>query len=227
MTFIFGAREEDAPWQIEAPRLALKALSMVEENPFCKMEEMDFDYLEKWRKYDRAQALRELISNSDAGLTFRGFEPYYLSFALARHDWYNVISCHADLQYLKNSKMPAETIDFLKKWLDIFPKFYRAEASADNRDNDYFLDELEILRLPRCFSPWLCWYQIVHPRVYHEFFEPEDLRDAPFYKIEELSDGALGLTAYEHPLEFATAENTRRIVEITNYLNDRRKDWQE
>ena len=39
--------------------------------------------------------------------------------------------------------------------------------------------------------------------------------------IEELADGTFCLQSYPYPLDYANAETTAKIIEITNFLNDR------
>jgi len=55
-------------------------------------------------------------------------------------------------------------------------------------------------------------------------FDPEDLRGAPAHRVEELPNTAFAITAYADPFDFESTQAHDWIVEITRYLNARRKD---
>ena len=80
--------------------------------------------------------------------------------------------------------------------------------------------------LPDCFG-YVGWYHLLAPLGYEPFFEPEDLRHLPAHRVEERDDGTFAVTSYEDPFAYADAPARTRIVEMTDYLNERRKDWKE
>ena len=103
------------------------------------------------------------------------------------------------------------------------PHFTKGGATADRRPGQFLLNQ-GIDPLPPCFGSYLGWYTLIAPRGYAPYFEPEDLRAAPAHRVEELPDDTFAITAYPDPFDFESTEAHRRIVEVTRYLNERRKD---
>jgi hypothetical protein len=105
----------------------------------------------------------------------------------------------------------------------VLPLFARGKATADSRPGEYFLNQ-GLVPLPECFGSYLGWHTLISRRGYAPYFELQDLLQVPAYHVEELANAAVSITAYPNPFDFESSDTHRRIVEITRYLNDRRKD---
>lgn len=224
MPFILYAQEEANPWGAGARETAERVLGLFEENPFAPFAEADLKLALKFEPYDHGRVLDELARNPEAGIAVRSTSPFYLDGGLSRHAVQNGVSFGGDPEYLRRDGATAAATEYLRRWRQTLPAFDRAALSADDRENVFFFDELELEPLPDCFGNFLGWHHVISPRGYARSFDAETLRRTPAHKVEELPDGAFAITAYPDPLDFAAEDSTRRIVEITKYLNERRKD---
>ena len=224
MPFILYAQEWDNPWGSGARETAGRVLSLFEDNPFTPLAEADLTISLKYEPYDRRRVLEELAGNPEAGIAVRSTTPFYLGGGLSRHPMKNGASFGGDPEYLRREGAPAAAAEYVKRWRQALPAFDQAGLSADDRENVFFFDELNLEPLPDCFGNFLGWYHVISPRGYAPSFDAETLRRTPAHRVEELSDGSFAITSYPDPLDFAAEDSTRRIVEITNYLNERRKD---
>jgi hypothetical protein len=178
----------------------------------------------KYEPYDRRRVLEELTRNPEAGIVARASSPFYLDGGLSRHPIQNSIRVGGDPEYLRREGALAAAAEYMKRWRQALPAFGQSGLSADDRENVFFFDDLNLEPLPDCFGNFLGWYHVISPRGYAPSFDAETLRRTPAHKVEELPDGSFAITSYPDPLDFAAEDSTRRIVEITNYLNERRKD---
>jgi hypothetical protein len=224
LPFILYAQEEANPWGADARETAERVLSLFEDNPFAPLAEADLKLTLKFEPYDHRRVLDELAHNPEAGIAVRTTSPFYLDGGLSRHPVQNGVSFGGDPEYLRRDGAPAAAAEYVKRWRQTLPAFDHAALSADDRENVFFFDDLDLEPLPNCFGNFLGWYHVISPRGYAASLDAETLRRTPAHKVEELPDGAFAITTYPDPLDFAGAEATRRIVEITNYLNERRKD---
>ena len=107
----------------------------------------------------------------------------------------------------------------------MLPRFARGGASADDTVHDFYVAH-DLAFLPDCFG-YIGWYHLVSPLGYGDYFDPEDLRTLPAHDVKELPGGWFAITSYPDPLGFADEQTRRKIVELTEHLNARRKDWKE
>lgn len=225
MPFNLFAREWDNPWgAAQARENAERVLSLFEQNPFAPFAEVDLEGLLKFEPYDHRRVLEEFARNAEADIGVRTESPFYLDGGLTRHEWKNGAHMGGDPEYLRREGALAAAAEYLKRWRQTFPAFDHGGLSADDRENVFFFDELDLEPLPDCFGNFLGWYHVISPRGYAPSFDAETLRHTPAHNVEELPDGSFAITTYPDPLDFASEDSTRRIVEITNYLNERRKD---
>ncbi len=52
---------------------------------------------------------------------------------------------------------------------------------------------------------------------------PEDLLQAPAYRVRQLENGLIEMLVYSHPLEYDLPENRQRIIELTRYFAAKRR----
>jgi hypothetical protein len=220
---MFYAEEEKNPWEAAAVNPAPAVLRQFEDNPFGSFDEMFFEQTLRWEPYDRQRLLDYLSQDSEAGIGARGLQPLYREGSLSRHPTANGITLTVNPGYASSPDNLARGLSYLQRWRHVLPGFTKGGATADRRPSEFFLNQ-GLEPLPPCFGSYLSWYTLLDPRGYAPYFEPEDLRAAPAERVEEFPDGAFAITAYPDPFDFESAEAHRRIVEITHYLSERRKD---
>lgn len=217
------AEEEKNPWEASSADTAASVLDLFEDNPFGTFEEMFFEQTLAWEPYDRRKLLDYLSNDPRAGIDVRGSRPLYFEGSLARHPTGNGITFRVNPGYVSPPERLAQALDYLNRWPKVLPNFTRAGATADRRPAEHFLNR-GLRPLPACFGSYLGWHTLVSPRGYAPHFDAEDLLAAPAHRVESLPDGSIAVTAYPDPFDFEGAEATRRIEEVTNYLNERRKN---
>jgi hypothetical protein len=220
---MFHAEEEKNPWEAAAINPAPAVLSLFEDNPFGSFDEMFFERTLHWEPYDRPKLLEYLAQDSEAGIDARSFQPLYREGSLSRHPTANGITLSVNPAYVSSPDDRARGLRYLERWRHVLPRFTKGGATADHRPGEFFLNQ-GLDPLPPCFGSYLGWYTLIDPRGYAPYFEPDDLRDTPAQRVEELPNAAFAITAYPDPFDFEGTEAHRRIVEITRYLNERRKD---
>lgn len=221
--FAIYARENENPWGAGGTDAAL-ALETLEANPFAPFEEMQLDVESSWEPYDRARALRAL-ADEKASVAFRAARPFPLRASVFRHPLYNLLQLEVADEYLNSDDAPAASVDFTEKLARSLPRFAYGAASADLTVHDFYVSR-DMAFLPDCFG-YVGWFHLLAPRGYEPYFEPEDLRGLPAHRVEERDDGTFAITSYPEPFAYADAPARSRVVEMTDYLNERRKDWKE
>lgn len=221
--FAIYARENESPWRAGGTDAAL-ALETLEANPFAPFEEMLLDVESEWEPYDRARALRAL-AEEQSSVAFRAASPFPLRASVFRHPLYNLLQIEVADDYLNADDARAASLEFTEKLARALPNFAYGGASADMTVHDFYVSR-DMAFLPDCFA-YVGWYHLLAPRGYEPYFEPEDLRNLPAHRVEERDDGTFAVTSYEDPFRYADASARARIVEMTDYLNERRKDWKE
>lgn len=216
------AQEEKNPWESAAESPAPKVLSLFEDNPFGRFDEMFFERTLEWETYDRAKLLDYLATDPRAGIEARGQSPAYFQGSFARHPTANGVTFRLNPAHVSSPDALARAADYLARWQTVLPHFTRASATADQRPSEFFLKR-GIKFLPECFGSHVAWHTLVAPRAYADFFAAEDLRRVPAHRVDEREDGTFAITAYPDPFAFETPEADRRIREITDYLNERSK----
>lgn len=222
--FAIYAREDENPWRAGGGEAAL-ALETLEANPFAPFEEMLLDDEMDWAPFDRARALRALAAREESAVAFRASRPFPLRASIFRHNLYNLLQIEVADEYVKEPGALAAAVELTEKLARILRAFSYGGASADLTVHDFYVSR-DMAFLPDCFG-YVGWYHLLAPRGYEPFFEPEDLRGLPAHRVEEREDGVFAVTSYEDPFGFEDAAVRSRIVEMTDYLNERRKDWKE
>jgi hypothetical protein len=217
------AVERNNAWGREAASIGEQVLELLEDNPLAEFYQAEFDFDDVWEPYDRDKVVSFLAENGEAAVSLRGSTPFLIMGSIALDYSQNAVGLGFSYEYLTDERLLSELPAYLSRWRGVLPAFAWGGINADDRENEYFFDKLAMLPVPDCFGNTLGWYQVVSPRGYGKYYKPEDLRHAPAYRVEKFGDGSFALMTYAHPLEFATEENTRRLVELTNYLYDRWK----
>jgi hypothetical protein len=220
---MFYAEEEKNPWEAVSINPAPAVLSLFEDNPYGSFEEMFFEQTLCWEPYNRQKLLDYLSQDNHAGIDVRGWQPLYREGSLSRHPTANGIMLRVNPGYVASPGDLARGLRYLERWQKVLPRFFRGKATSDRRPSEFFLNQ-GLDPLPPCFGAYLGWYTLLEPRGYAQYFEPEDLRSTPAHRVEEHSDTTFAITAYPDPFDFESTEARHRIVEITRYLNERRKD---
>jgi hypothetical protein len=222
--FDIFAQELKNPWEATPQSPAAEALALMEDNPFASFREMEFNVSLRWQPYDRAKALQEISTNPRAIVGLRTNEPFYLEGSLARHPTRNTFTLSPGDGFLSESGVLEESKDFVKRWQQVLPRFGWGGINADRAANDFY-NAQGLAPLPDCFGSYLAWYTLISPLGYEPYFTPEDLEHIPAHSVRRLPDGSFSITSYPNPLAFDDASSRRAVAEITNYLNQRRKDW--
>jgi hypothetical protein len=221
--FSIYAQEDESPWRAGEGHAA-RALETLEANPFAPFEEMLLDDEMDWEPFDRARALRALAEEESA-VAFRATRPFPLRASVFHHRLYNLLQLEVADEYVKESGALASAVEFAERLARTLPAFSYGGATADHTVHDFYVSR-DMAFLPDCFG-YVGWYHLLAPRGYEPYFEPEDLRHLPAHRVEERDDGTFAVTSYEDPFAYESAPARARVVEMTDYLNERRKDWKE
>jgi hypothetical protein len=221
--FSIYAQEDESPWRAGEGRAA-RALETLEANPFGQFEEMLLDEEMDWEPFDRARALGAL-EGEKGSVAFRASRPFPLRASIFHHARYNLLQLEVADEYVREPDALAAAVEFAERLARTLPAFSYGGATADHTVHDFYVSR-DMAFLPDCFG-YVGWYHLLAPRGYEPYFEPEDLRHLPAHRVEERDDGTFAVTSYEDPFKFEDASARARIVEMTDYLNERRKDWKE
>jgi hypothetical protein len=221
--FAIYARENESPWGARGTDAA-RALETLEANPFAPFEEMQVDVESAWEPYDRARALKAL-ADEESSVAFRAARPFPLRASVFRHPLYNLLQLEVADEYLNSKDALAASVEFNEKLARSLSRFAYGAASADLTVHDFYVSR-DMAFLPDCFG-YVGWYHLLGPRGYAPYFEPEDLRGLPAHRVEERDDGTFAVTSYPEPFAYEDAPARSRVVEMTDYLNERRKDWKD
>jgi len=229
LTFDAFATETNTLWETLEENPAEEVLRMLESNPFEPLSRTYTDARYNFVPFDHKKVLLELTKPlGDEGAVEvtvgSGETPVALECTISRTAFRNIVSIRTDSEDLQKIGDLEKVRKYLEDWRFVLPAFSSSGALADHRDNDFWVDVAQTAPLPDCFGSQLSWYNVISPLGYKDYFTREDLLATPALKVEELSDGTITILSYEHPLDFATEENTKRIIEITNYLNQVRLD---
>jgi hypothetical protein len=227
MTFWIYAKELNNSWDDLPDNPAETALQMLENNPFGRFDQMESETPYEYVPLNRETVLAVISAPfvSDYITIGLGADvPFPLGGTITRDSTDNGISLSLGGENVEKAASLEEITKYLQGWRFALPAFHSAIATAEDRENAFWMDIAETEPLPDCFGSRLGWYHVISPRGYQDYFRREDLLRAPALRLEELPDGAIALMSYAHPLEFATPENTAQIIKITNYLNSVRLD---
>ncbi len=214
--------EKNNRWQDDNPAAAI--LTKLEENPFASFAEMEFNYSQNWQPYDRVKALAALKKGKEPSLTLRTQTLIHWRGAIAKGDSRNTLTLGLTNQTLGELDLP-RLIDYTLELAKLMPKFERAEISAEAKPGDFY--KLEQLKwLPECFNSFLKWYHLINPLGYEPYFSREEMLNIPAHQVRELENGWIEIISYPDPLAYNQPEARAKVIEITNYLNAHRRDWQ-
>lgn len=218
------AQENDNPWPAGGGD-AGRALACLEGNPFTRFREMLFDVEPPWEPYDRNRAALHLDRNRKALVGLRANDWPEGEASASRHPTRNLLQLRVADERLREPGAGAEVIRFAGELARALPRFAYGGATADLEVHDFYVARgLEFL--PECFD-YVGWYHLLSPLGYADYFDAEDLRTLPAHEVTELPGGWFAVKSYPDPLGFADEAVRRRIVEMTEHLNARRKDWKE
>jgi hypothetical protein len=217
------AQELKNPWEEAAVNPAPSVLALLEDNPFGSFDEMFLEQKLEWEPFDRRLLLDDLTNNPKSNFDVRGQKPYYIQGSIARHPLANTVTFRINPDYLSTPEGLDRALAYLGRWQHVLPRFTRGKATADERPSEYFFN-LGLEPLPDPFGSFLGWHTLMSRRGYEAYFDLEDLLRTPAHRVEELADAAVAITAYPDPFNFESAESHRKILELTQYLNERRKD---
>lgn len=197
-------------------------LSLFEQNPFHNFNKASYGF-ENIKKYDRNEAVLYLMDSDDSSIKIEESEPQYVRGTVTTDVPVPFVNIVTPNKAIKTDSNLEEIIKYSKEWKNL-EGFLSVTVSADDRDNEFWLDVAKTPPLPDCLGSRLGWYHIVSAREYEPYFRREDLLNAPVLHVEELSDFTICLQSYEHPLDYNNPVTTKKIVEITNYLYQK---WRE
>lgn len=217
------------PWETLEENPAEEVLRMVERNPFGPVSRTFIDEKYNFVPFDHDDVLSQLTKpigdEGSVGVRLGSAEtPFPVECVINRTAFRNLASVGIDSENLEKIGDLEKIKKYLQDWRLVLPEFSDAAATAEDRDNDFWIDVAQTAPLPECFGSRLSWYNVMSPLGYRDYFEREDLLATPALEVEELDDGTITILSYDHPLDFSNAETTRRIIEITNYLNQVRID---
>jgi hypothetical protein len=221
--FSIYAQEDESPWRAGGVEAA-RALETLEANPFAPFEEMLLDDEMDWEPFDRERALRALAEEESA-VAFRASRPFPLRASVFHHRLYNLLQLEVADEYVKETGALDTAVEFAERLARVLPAFSYGGATADHTVHDFYVSR-DMAFLPDCFA-YVGWYHLLAPRGYEPYFDPEDLRHLPAHRVEERDGGTFAVTSYEDPFKFEDASARARVIEMTDYLNERRKDWKE
>lgn len=215
-------QEIDNPWADDEP--LRRILDLLDHNPFGQFEEMSFDVALEWSSYVRDEALKHLRRRKKSSVGFRTVGAFPMLASISKNPLQNTATLVLGRNDFPSAEQTDTLLSFAKHMMRCFPLFSWAKGRTDPAVNEFY-DSKNLLRVPSCFMNYLAWFHLISPLGYGPYFDREDLLNMPAYDVQELEDGIIQVITYKDPLDFASEESRQRIIEITNYLNHRRKDW--
>jgi hypothetical protein len=216
-------QELDNPWTGESPLQEI--ISLIDQNSFVNFQEMEFDVTLNWVPYDIKKAIQTLKRRKKVSTEFRTQEPFPFSFTLSKNPLQNTITLDIHENFLKEVGIEPVT-KIIIQLAKCFPRFHWGVASVDD-DISEFYDSQDLPHVPECFKYFVSWLHIVSPLGYEKYFNREDFLGVPAYEVLEWDNGIIQIMTFENPLAFGIAENRQRVIDVTHYLNERRKDWKQ
>jgi hypothetical protein len=218
------AQENDNPWPAGGDEVG-RVLACLEDNPFFSLSEMQLDVMFPWQPYDRGRAALYLDHNPKAAIGLRAADSAG-SASIARHQMRNLLQLKIEDERLRAPGSSAQVIRFTEELARVLPRFAHGGATADLGVHDFYVARgLDFL--PDCFGSYIGWHHLMSPPGYRDDFDAEVLRTLPAHEVRELPGEWFAITSYPDPYRFADDATRRKIVELTEHLNDRLKDWQE
>lgn len=216
------AQENDNPWPAGGGD-AERALACLEGNPFTRFREMRFEVGPPWEPYDRGRAALYLDRNPEALLGLRANDWPEGEASVSRHPTRNLLQLRVADERLRAPGAEAEVVRFVERLARALPRFAYGGATVDLGVHDFYVARgLDLL--PDCFDSYVGWYHLLSPLGYQDYFDAKDLRTLPAHEVREMPGGWFAITSYPDPHGFADESVTRKIVEMTEHLNDRLKD---
>ena len=221
MLFSIYAEEIENPLRNSKNYPSEDVLNFLENNPFGKLTKMGLSNQSNLTEYNRQKVLFELENRADSGIRVEAEKPISTGGAISWDDFGNRLFLEINATNLEKVGGFEKITEYLKQSRKVFPKFSWAGASADDRENDFWIDVAKTEPLPDCFGSRLGWYHVISRRGYEPYFKRKDLLNTPALKTEELDDGTICILSYAHPLDFSKPEVTEKIIEISNYLTEK------
>ncbi len=217
--FVCGTKE----LSIAQARVFLqKAVGEMQANPFGAFVEMSVGTAPDAERYAPEKLSQAVLSSAEQFAVLRGFEPNLLTASIRLQPVPLLqIMIDADRFSLDENSLQAQT--FTNRLKKVLPNCGYGIIDAHANISEFY-DRQQLDLLPECFNYYLSWKTLLTPLGYQAYFERADLLKAPAFKVEELEDQSICLTAYPQASNYEHKESQIRIVELTNYLNQKRKD---
>ena len=233
--------EENNNWSAskkeEVTKIAVPILDKLEHNPFVRLDHMNLSSSSVTstsvavarrnqipQLYDQAKALVALKKNEQGWAELMGEQPFPLKATLSRGDWRNTVMLMVANKRLTEIDQPV-LFTYLAEVAALFPKFKLVDVQVDGKIAEFY-EERDLSFLPDCFSMFLSWYYLISPLAYEPYLTREEMLLIPAHRVQEVGDaGWIELVMYEDPLSYGSPQTRECIVELTNYINERRHDW--
>ena len=223
--------EENRPWELSSSKVspAAELLTKLETNPFVHFDKMKLDSASRtkpaeYQAYNYAKALANLVRHQDGSVALHAEQSVPLKATLNRGEWRNTVmlaTANKNLSKLGHSQISS----YLVELAALFPHFGFAEVQTDGEIAEFY-DENDLNFVPPCFGDFLSWYHLISPLAYEPYLSREEMLSIPAYRVQEVGDaGWIELVMYEDPLSYASPQTRECIIELTNYINERRHDW--
>lgn len=221
----------------EAERHVTAALPALVRNPFAVPPEMninrDLSHPEGWRPYDQQYAVETFERHQTPtmlAVELRANYPYPLFISLCQYPRLVGALIDLDNAYFSAGSSPdaatgerlSTLVTLTHRVAYLLPAFTRALAGSDQSPAD-LIEAEHLPNLPGCFV-YVAWYHLVSPLGYERFYTQEDLLRAPAYSVRELEQGWIEIVSYADPWSYATRETQERIIALTHYLDQCRRD---
>lgn len=211
--------EEGADAELAYPP-ASALLSLLESNPFAPIQEMESDEFPEWQPYDRAEAERALQQYRIAGISIRSMQPFLLRGDVSRSSFQNNVNLYVSDALVRTIEVEA-MLRLTRQVAAALPQFLESRSSADPHLRE-LIHQYDLPNLP-AFNFMLGWAHLVSPRGIAPYYLPEDLLQAPAYRVQQLENGLIEMLVYPHPLAYELPENRQRIIELTRYFAAKRR----
>ncbi|HYF32565.1 MAG TPA: hypothetical protein VD993_15680 [Chitinophagaceae bacterium] len=188
-------------------------------NPLASFETMDLKG--KYVFKDSADALKVVATLQKKGqqsIQLRATTPHKLVAILKKNDLNCTVYFTFSSAFVGANISDASLKEYLTSVWFALPSRQYGAASDDTQYGDT-LSQAGILQVIGIFDFNVNWLHWLSQPAYSEWYKKENLQGAPFYKIEELSDGSLLLQSYPHPGDYRNTETLEKIKSIEQYLN--------
>lgn len=210
-------------WGLKTEFLLRSLLRVFEQNQFARLTKMELNNSLRYESYQPTKIIETILERGEGQIYLQADSSSSVSGSISITPQSNVLQLRIDEKFLTNKDSGIKAIAFLMQIKAILPLFYKARINAFDDIADFYLKH-RLMSLPVCFENYLGWFTLLSPLAYREFYALADLAAAPAYRTNVSAGNEIALTAYPKVLDFKSRSGSRKIIELSQFLDEKRRD---